>query len=697
MTLLYIIYALLAIGVIIFIHEAGHFLAAKKVGVRVERFAVGFDPPIRGKNLRLFSFTRGETEYVIGMIPFGGYVKMAGETLLSDDREGNPDELSSKSVSARALVFAAGAIMNILSAFIFFMIAFALGVSFTAAEVGSVQPGSPAWESGFLPGDRIVEIDGSRVIEHMEMQVKIATTNVDEELSVKVERGREDSPETATLPLRPRWNPALGMNTAGFLPPFDDKLEPVKGGIAAQAGLRDGDRLKSLSIAGTEFRDLPVATRFDVFTRLQLANRPFEIEVERDGELQRITIPSRPQKTDSDEPQLGIHPGHSVIRAIRPGSEAAQSGLFLPGDQIVGLDGNPQRIFDWFTLAALKQAGKVETTLEVARLDGTVTSLTVQVHALIEWLLGDDFHLDRFPLAVPELSDGSQLSDAGLESADAISAINGQPVYSATDLADQIGRENVDSFALLILRGSEPQQLELSRPQAKLLTEIAVETFPPIAAVAVGSAAESVGLRAGDVIVRLGDVTLERWRQLIEVVQSHKPGDQLDVVWRRPDGSTESTQLTVGHRTDVVGVAWMSKEKLIKTGVLEAFTLGARRVYVVSKWVFLTLRSLIRRDVSAKNLTGPVGITHVLTKITEQRDFGFLLYFIALISVNLGLFNLLPFPILDGGHLLFLLIEKIKGSPVDIRVQEWATNIAFLLILALAIFVTFNDVARLLQ
>jgi regulator of sigma E protease len=92
-----------------------------------------------------------------------------------------------------------------------------------------------------------------------------------------------------------------------------------------------------------------------------------------------------------------------------------------------------------------------------------------------------------------------------------------------------------------------------------------------------------------------------------------------------------------------------------------------------------------------------VGITHQLTIVVEQGTFTTLLYVLALISINLGLLNLLPFPILDGGHLLFLAIEKIKGSPVDVRVQEWAMNIAFFLILFLAVLVTFNDIRRLIR
>src|ERR1041384_3092047 len=130
--------ALLGIGVIIFIHELGHFLAAKRVGVRVETFCLGFDPVIRGHRLRILSFRKGETVYAIGAIPFGGYVKMAGETAIERGKGAGPPkshELLAKSPGARAVVFAAGAIFNILSAFVFFILAFSIGVSFIAPTV----------------------------------------------------------------------------------------------------------------------------------------------------------------------------------------------------------------------------------------------------------------------------------------------------------------------------------------------------------------------------------------------------------------------------------------------------------------------------------------------------------------------------------------------------------------------------------
>src|SRR4026207_2256071 len=98
-TLINLDYAIFAIGLIIFIHELGHYLLAKRVGVRVEKFSLGFDPTIRGRRLCLLSFRRKETEYVIGAIPFGGYVKMAGETAMERkgaDHQPRSDELVGK-------------------------------------------------------------------------------------------------------------------------------------------------------------------------------------------------------------------------------------------------------------------------------------------------------------------------------------------------------------------------------------------------------------------------------------------------------------------------------------------------------------------------------------------------------------------------------------------------------------------------
>src|SRR5262245_24604792 len=214
-----LVYAIFGIGIIIFIHELGHFLLAKRVGVRVEKFSLGFDPVIRGRRLSLLSFRRGETEYSIGAIPFGGYVKMAGETSMErkdqPDRRPRGDELVGKPPGARAMVFAAGAAFNIISAFLFFILAFKIGVSFTAPVIGKAEPGHPAWEAGMRPGDRIESIDGKSINDFHEIAIASALGDPDRPRTFVVRRGDR---LLEPMVIVPQWTPEQGFHTIGVSP-----------------------------------------------------------------------------------------------------------------------------------------------------------------------------------------------------------------------------------------------------------------------------------------------------------------------------------------------------------------------------------------------------------------------------------------------------------------------------------------------
>jgi len=147
------------LGVLIFIHELGHFLVAKKVGIRVERFSLGFPPNI-------FKRQYGETEYCIGMIPLGGYVKMAGENP-DEESTGAKDEFMSKSILQRVAVILAGPFMNyVLAVAIMIGIYLVVGEAQTDPEralVGNVTEEGPAEGAGILEGDQIIAIDGEAV------------------------------------------------------------------------------------------------------------------------------------------------------------------------------------------------------------------------------------------------------------------------------------------------------------------------------------------------------------------------------------------------------------------------------------------------------------------------------------------------------------------------------------------------------
>jgi regulator of sigma E protease len=151
----YILWAVVVLGVLIFIHELGHFLVAKRAGVCVLKFSLGFGPKIAG-------FKRGDTEYVLSALPLGGYVKMLGE----DPKEEVADReraFSAKPVGVRSAIIMAGPGANFLLAVVIFWAVFMIGVPTLTTRIGDVMDGFPAKAAGLLPGDRIVALDGRPV------------------------------------------------------------------------------------------------------------------------------------------------------------------------------------------------------------------------------------------------------------------------------------------------------------------------------------------------------------------------------------------------------------------------------------------------------------------------------------------------------------------------------------------------------
>jgi len=176
------------LGILVFVHELGHFLVAKKSGIKVERFSLGFPPKMIGKKI-------GDTEYCISWIPLGGYVKMAGEEPNKDEIKGEPWEFMSKPVGIRALVVAAGPIMNfILAIIVFWGIIFFEGrqvIHEDSAQVGLVAEDGPAGKAGIKPGDTILSINGVKVNSFREM-AQIIYQQVEKPIEVKWSRdGKE--------------------------------------------------------------------------------------------------------------------------------------------------------------------------------------------------------------------------------------------------------------------------------------------------------------------------------------------------------------------------------------------------------------------------------------------------------------------------------------------------------------------------
>ena len=177
-----IIATVIVLGVLIFVHELGHFLMAKKSKVGVLTFSLGFGPKLLGRKI-------GETEYRISMIPLGGYVKMVGE----EPGEKVPPELAAKSfstqpVSKRLGIVFAGPFFNFLFAVFAFAVVFMVGIPTWLSEVGEVDPAYPAYQAGLQQGDRIVEVNGSPVKRWEDLAKMIHKSTKEAPLAFKVER-----------------------------------------------------------------------------------------------------------------------------------------------------------------------------------------------------------------------------------------------------------------------------------------------------------------------------------------------------------------------------------------------------------------------------------------------------------------------------------------------------------------------------
>lgn len=237
-TALDIIKTLLIIDVLIFVHELGHFIAAKKSGIKVLRFAIGFGP-------KLVGFKRGDTEYCILLLPFGGYVKMAGENPTEEPPEDKEGLYNLAPVSSRAAVAFSGPMMNIIFAVIAIAFAYMVGLSpRPGTEIGYVEPNSPAEKAGLTPGDKILSINGYKTKNWDDVREHIAI-NPNKEIEVKLLRKES---ETKTISLIPERVEGTDFGKIGISPPMSPTISQVKPNSRADlAGFRENDVIASVN------------------------------------------------------------------------------------------------------------------------------------------------------------------------------------------------------------------------------------------------------------------------------------------------------------------------------------------------------------------------------------------------------------------------------------------------------------------
>jgi regulator of sigma E protease len=291
------------LGVLVFVHELGHFMAARWNGVRVLTFSIGFGP-------RIFGFRRGDTEYVLSIIPLGGFVKMAGESP-DDPRAGQPDEFMSKSKWQRFQILIMGPAMNLLLAVVVMAVVLMQGASTPSylrkpALVGVVNAESPAAVAGVRPGDLITRLGSAEVATWEQLELAVAA-RPEADVDIVVIRDRQE----VRLPIRPATtrvgpgeSPQFEVGTIGVLPDVYPVIRDViSGQPAAAAGLQANDTILSINgrrmVFGAQVSEAIAGT----------ADGPVRVEVERAGARQLIEV--TPVK-EGDRPRIGISIGDAV-------------------------------------------------------------------------------------------------------------------------------------------------------------------------------------------------------------------------------------------------------------------------------------------------------------------------------------------------------------------------------------------------
>lgn len=790
--LLVIVKVVVGLGMVIFVHELGHFLVAKLAGVWCEKFYLGFD----FFGLRLFRFRWGETEYGIGAFPLGGYVKMLGQedhpgrlreeleraraakaaqstqnsqpsdshqfaqianisqttepsqssqipqtaqadtetppsspcpeapSPSQDQSPGSREEIAAleaalyhprsylaKSVPQRMAIIAAGVAMNVLFAFLVAIWAFALGVEDIRCGVGEVVPGQPAWQKNILPGDQILQIEGRKVDRFQQLRTNISLGDMEKGVELLICRpGETESRRIHLYPQTKGKYPTIGVGVP-WTTQLMRQLPAVPGTAAAQSQppLMPADQIIGINRQ-------PIRTYAALRRALaQLADQPILLQIRRPATKNSSPTPAHsppPSAASSSSfqaenvsepveevPLASPQPGeqqqehHQIVVRIPPqplrrlgfilemgpivgiqeDSPAEHAGLlaeeknlpnehsYRPGDILVRLDGQP--VGDPLTLPErLRQRAKSQpdtpVRLQVLR-QGRLIEFSVPLRDL-------DVYYESFtpesPVAVPSLGIAYQVRNK------VVGVIPGSPAAQA---------------------GIQPGTLLL---RAEILPP---EKFddPRLSAAQLRAAQKMLAVH---IQALLGEKP--NWPYLIHRLQHALPGTLVELEVQDPTGQVRRVRL---QPVPLEGAYDPTRGLLLEPDTFHrkadsfwaAVHMGYQETLDSLTLIFRMLRALGSGQVSASELRGPIGIIDAAVQFASAGSGEFLL-FLCILSANLAVLNFLPIPVLDGGHMVFLAYEGIRGKPPSERVVITLTYLGLFFILGLVIWVTGMDIGR---
>ncbi|MEQ1793450.1 MAG: RIP metalloprotease RseP, partial [Nitrospira sp.] len=324
------------------------------------------------------------------------------------------------------------------------------------------------------------------------------------------------------------------------------------------------------------------------------------------------------------------------------------------------------------------------------------------------------------PLFVPTFRDlspdiealvpGSPASSAGMEVGDHITKVNGKEISTRSELLDAVAHSKGEALSLEIKRGSQvkplsvtpvPVQAQPAVPDEPVYTIGVEETPPLVTSVMHGQPAATAGFQAGDRVIGIDGQTIYTWLQMTTIVRD-SPNKLLHVDVLRsgqriPLAVTPSAEKATvnGQATDVgkIGISGPGRSLMRSDNPLQAVYQGLDATWGWTELTAIGLYKMVVGDISSKNIGGPLTIANISGEAASQGASS-VVFLIAILSINLGVLNLLPIPILDGGHLLFFLIEGILRKPLGDRQREIAQQAGLVLLVGVMIFAFWNDLER---
>ena len=600
------VYFILFIGVLIFVHEMGHFIFAKLFDVKVLKFSLGFGP-------RALGFRRGETEYCVAWVPLGGYVRMLGEDPNDDIRtEDQGRAFHQKPLWQRYIVVLAGPTFNLIFPIIIYFFFYAAQDSLLPSTVGTVFAGQPAAQAGLEPGDRITSIAGKPVRYWEDLQT-IVSEHPAERMRFTIERNGKSFDRFITpreevsrnwLKMSQRYG-RIGVSPY-FKPPLigiSDTSSP-----AHKAGLRNGDLVTSVNGSVVElWAELEQVLRRNrgqslrvTFLRPKRSSSRFVDFHEVTPKTVVVVPPPGAGRQGEGLAWMGIHSAEFFVRNVEKGSPAESIGI-KKGDQVVRFNGKPVHHWDQIFLA-LKAKKEAKHSIS------WITPATATA-----WARGE--------------------------------------------------RAACETKAECTGCRSCVKKTKRDCPDCRSCLNKGIEDCSVACRVCL--AGKWCGPCSGD--FKLAKVTFTD-----DYKQEHKRyvfGVENYRIWKSADNAPIEGRFTY------------------------AVSKSVRQTGEIIGMIGLAIVQIIRGAIPSDTIGGPIMLAHT-ARVAAEKGWDHFLRMLALISINLGILNLLPIPILDGGHILFFTVEAVKRKQVSLRVREIATYVGLALLLSLMIFAFKNDIVR---